>query len=245
MLKILRCKASYGSYKVFHPFSLEISPGETITLAGPSGCGKSTFLNLLAGLKQPDSGTLELNNQRITTGNLHTALILQDYGLFPWFTVLENVALGLKIRGMEKGKRLSRARLEIEKVGLSGLEKRYPGELSGGQRQRVALARSLSLDPELLLMDEPFSALDAVTRESLQELLGQILSAGNIITLLVTHSIEEAVFLGKRIFLMSRGPESRLYEYQGMAGERDKDFRKDPAYFSLCSLLRERMEEIS
>jgi NitT/TauT family transport system ATP-binding protein len=169
--------------------------------------------------------------------------MFQEYGLFPWFTVLENAALGLRIRKRSAEDAVKRAKEELARLGLGGKENRYPHEISGGERQRVALARSLALDPEVLLMDEPFSALDAVTREALQDLLYRELSARPIVTVLVTHSIEEAVYLGNRLFVIRQGSESCLREAVPFSGARDAETRRLPAYFAVCTALRRIMEE--
>ena len=243
MLVLKHCSVSYGSYSVFKDLSFSAEAGDILTIAGPSGCGKTSLLYLLAGIKPPEKGSVSLSNTPVDPGDPRVSIIFQEYGLFPWFTALENAALGLRIQGVGKKERLNRAREELAKLGLEKLGSRYPGELSGGQKQRVALARSLVLEPDLLLMDEPFSALDSVTRELLQDLLWDILSKRKIVTILVTHSIEEAVFLGTRILLMSQGPESVLTEFPGCSGERKGGLRREEKYFALCSELRGSMEK--
>ena len=171
MLEINDCTAGYDGTPVLRGVSLSVSPGKTGCIIGPSGCGKTTLLTLAAGLKRADAGCIRLDGTPITPGDARVGLILQQYGLFPWFTVSENVAIGLRIRHMAADARRGIISRELSRLGLAELAARYPGELSGGQQQRVAIARSMALAPRLLLMDEPFSALDALSRESLQEIL--------------------------------------------------------------------------
>jgi len=171
-------------------------------VVGPSGCGKTTLLSLIAGLARPNDGKLHVAGKPVELYRPGTALIMQDYGLLPWKTVRENVALGLMIRHLP----LDRADQALSEVGLADLASRWPHQLSGGQRQRVAIARSLALDPDLLLMDEPFSALDALTREEMQEMLLQLWQRHKTSIVLVTHSITEAVYLGQQIIVLSPLP---------------------------------------
>ena len=168
-------------------------------------------------------------------------LILQQYGLFPWFTAGENVALGLRIRGIDARTRHGIVRRELDRVGLGECSGSFPCALSGGQQQRVAIARSMALAPKLLLMDEPFSALDAMTRESLQEILLASLRERSLTVLLVTHSIEEAVYLGSTIWLMAGSP-GRLVACFDNPGQGAPGYREDPAFFRLCTKIRRSME---
>ena len=169
-------------------------------------------------------------------------LILQQYGLFPWFTVRDNVALGLRLRGVGSAARHGAAERELERVGLAGAGGRYPGELSGGQQQRVAIARGMALEPELLLMDEPFSALDAMSRESLQELLLASLRQKPLTVLLVTHSIDEAVYLGGTIWLLAGDPGRIIASFDN-PGQGSDHYRTEPSFFRLCREIRKTMEE--
>lgn len=185
-------------------FTLEA--GQTWAVIGASGCGKSTLLYLLAGLLRPTAGEIIFKGGPPLAHQREIALILQGYGLFPWKTVRDNVALGLQIRGVAPAEVRRRTREMLEAVGLAELADVYPDELSGGQKQRVAIARSFVLEPSLLLMDEPFSALDALTRERLQNFLLDLCLSREMGTMLVTHNIEEAVFLGRKILVMTPRP---------------------------------------
>lgn len=173
---------------------------------GPSGCGKSTFLDILAGLSKPTSGEIHIDGKLITGPDLDRGIILQGYALFPWLNVRQNIEFGLDIKGISKAERREISNKFIKLVGLDKFENRYPHELSGGMKQRVAIARALAYDPEVLLMDEPFAAVDAQTRELLQEELLAIWEKTNKTIVFITHSIEEAIFLADRVVVMSGNP---------------------------------------
>lgn len=216
---------------------MSLNVGEIGVLIGPSGCGKSTIMHILAGVKHDYSGEVLYAGRPLSTTMPKTALILQDYGLLPWKTVMDNVALGLQIRKQNKQQIRFTVDQILEQMGISYLKHRYPKELSGGQRQRVAIARALALQPELLLMDEPFSALDALTREELQELLIDLWKKWKMSILLVTHNIEEAAYLGQKIFVMSPSPGTILHTVKNdLAG--DPTMRDKPEFYELCQLLR-------
>lgn len=222
------CGLVYGqgnpSVTVYDNFALEVNAGECLALIGPSGCGKSTLLYMLAGLRPPTSGSVQINGQTVTSPRLETGFILQEYGLFPWLTVEDNVRLGLKIRGTYRQQGRARVDALLDELHIGTIQKRYPIQLSGGQRQRVALARALVLEPDLLLMDEPFSSLDALTRESMQQLLLGIQKSRNLTTILVTHSIEEAVLLGTRILVLAAAMPAKI------AGEIANPLAGSPEY---------------
>ncbi|MBO8126483.1 MAG: ABC transporter ATP-binding protein [Firmicutes bacterium] len=187
-------------------FNLSIEKGEFVCIVGASGCGKSTLLNMVAGFIKPSSGRILLNGEPITGIDPRCGMIFQNYALFPWKTVLGNVEFGLKMKGVPKKERQKVAREYISMVGLSGFENSYPSELSGGMKQRVTIARALANDPEILLMDEPFAALDAMTRQVMQEELLRIVDESNKTTLFITHSIDEALLLADRVIIMSARP---------------------------------------
>ena len=187
--------------------TLEVAAGEFLTIVGPSGCGKSTVLDLIAGLAKPSSGRLTIDGKPITGPGLDRSVVFQQYTLLPWRTAAANIEFALEAKGgLTKKQRSERARDYLGLVGLSEFANRYPHELSGGMKQRVAIARSLSYEPEVLLMDEPFGALDAQTRERLQEELVQIWQRTGTTIVFITHDIEEAVFLGQRVAVMSARP---------------------------------------
>lgn len=187
-------------------FDLEVSKGEFLSLVGPSGCGKSTFLNIVLGLIKPDTGELRLNGTPIRGPGQERAMVFQEFGLLPWRTVAANVELGLELKGVSASQRADRAKGLIKLVGLEGFERHYPHELSGGMKQRVGLARALATEPEVLLMDEPFAALDAQTRDLMQAELLQIWERTQKTVLFVTHSIEEAAYLSDRVIVMTARP---------------------------------------
>lgn len=186
--------------------SLSVKPGEFLVVVGPSGCGKSTLLDLLAGLTKASSGRILLNGKEIVAPGMDRGVVFQQYALFPWRTALENVEFGLELRKLKAKERREQARGFLELVGLSGFENRHPHELSGGMKQRVAIARSLAYDPEVLLMDEPFAALDQQTREILQGELVRIWDASKKTIIFITHGIDEAVCLGQRVAVMTSRP---------------------------------------
>jgi NitT/TauT family transport system ATP-binding protein len=241
MLELLECSASYGERVVLRDISLSVGQGGTDCIIGPSGCGKTTLLMLAAGLKRPQSGAVLLESSGVEPGDRRVGLILQQYGLFPWFTARENIGLGLKIRGVDAADRQRIVALELARMGLEECADRYPCELSGGQQQRVAIARAMALAPRLLLMDEPFSALDALSRESLQNLLIATLWERRVTALLVTHSIEEAVYLGSTIWVLAGAP-GRIVAKFNNPGQGAEGYRQDTSFFRLCGELRKVME---
>lgn len=202
------CKAfGDGRHQVqaLEDVTFRIGHREVVSIVGPSGCGKSTLLRILAGLLAADSGTVAKVGEP-ANGRPANALVFQSHGLFPWMTIRENVAFGLRMAGARKQERLARAEELIERIGLSGFGSRYPHELSEGMRQRANLARAFVVDPELLLMDEPFAALDAQTRLVLQRELLEIFERSHKSVIYVTHDIEEAVLLGDRVLVMTGRP---------------------------------------
>jgi NitT/TauT family transport system ATP-binding protein len=228
---------------------LTIEAGEFLTLVGPSGCGKSTILDLISGLGQPTYGTVSINGERITGPGLDRSVVFQQYTLLPWRTAQGNIELALEAKGgMSKAHRAAVAQEYLRLVGLEEFAQRLPGELSGGMKQRVAIARSLSCQPEVLLMDEPFGALDAQTRERLQEELLGIWRRTGTTVLFITHDIDEAVFLGQRVAVMSAQP-GRIREVVDIhldrsVADEDDDLRGTQAFaryrHRIWTLLRER-----
>ena len=197
---------SDGAVVAFEDLNLDVLPNETMCIVGPSGCGKTTLLRCLAGLLQPTEGRVLLDGKPVVQPSPSVAMVFQHFGLFPWKTVYENVTYGLKLRGTPRGEWNDRVGPYLELVGLSGFEQMYPYQLSGGMQQRAGLARALALNPDVLLMDEPFGALDAQTRELLQEELLRILEREQKTMVFITHSIDEAIILGDRIAVMSARP---------------------------------------
>ena len=191
---------------VLEGFDLQVREGEFLSILGPSGCGKSTFMNILAGLAHKTGGDLLVDGKPLQCINRNQGVVFQGYALLPWRTVLDNIAVGLEIRGVGKAQRLETAREYLELVGLNGFASRYPHELSGGMRQRVAIARSLAYNPDVLLMDEPFAALDAQTRETLQSELLRIWGTHKKTIVFITHSLDEAIFLSDRVAVMTQRP---------------------------------------
>jgi NitT/TauT family transport system ATP-binding protein len=242
-----------GSAAVFEGFDWQVQQGEAWSILGPSGCGKSTLLYLLAGLRKPTAGVVRIAGQPLLRPRPRTGLILQDFGLLPWGTVLENASLGLKVRRFygpdgrhaPKDERVAqtRPRLQpwLERLGLAELATSYPTQLSGGQRQRTAIARTLALEPDLLLMDEPFAALDAPTRESLQDLILDLQGERGLTLILVTHSIEEAALLGRKILVLGEAPNRAPITVDNLrAGA--PSFRGSAGYLEMCNRLRHALE---
>jgi len=193
-------------FTALEDITLDVRPGEFLALVGPSGCGKSTLLDLLGGLTAPTSGRILLDGQPIAGPARDRGIVFQQYALFPWRTAAQNVEFGLDIAGLKARQRREIARHYLDLVGLTAFADRYPHELSGGMKQRVAIARSLAYDPEVLLMDEPFAALDAQTRETLQGELLRIWRATGKTIIFITHGIDEAVVLGQRVAVMTSRP---------------------------------------
>jgi NitT/TauT family transport system ATP-binding protein len=208
--KSYRRRAEDALLPVLDHVSFTVTEGEFLCIVGPSGCGKSTLLNLLGGLDAPDAGKVSFVGRRTSSGPL-TTIVWQEYSLIPWRPVLSNVAFGLEVRGVPKEERHARAREHLRAMGIEDFEKALPHQLSGGMRQRVGIARALTNDPELLLMDEPFAAVDAQTRVLLQEELLALWSREQKAIVFITHNIEEALLLGDRVLVLSPRP-ARIVE---------------------------------
>ena len=221
---------------------LSVAENDFITILGPSGCGKSTLLRIVAGLDVPSSGEVQLAGQRIVGPGADRGMVFQSYTLFPWLTVRDNVCFGLNERGMPRAQQLDVAQGFLKKVGLVGFEHHYPKQLSGGMQQRTAIARALANGPRMLLMDEPFGALDHQTRELMQELLLGIWEAEKKTVLFVTHDIDEAVFMGSRVVVMSARPgRIKLDRVVGLPHPRSYAVKTTPAFMALKAELTEQV----
>lgn len=196
----------YGDMLALDNVSLRIEKGEFVVIVGASGCGKSTTLNMIAGFDHPSEGLVKVKGRQVTEVSPNTGMVFQQYALFPWLSVLDNIAYGLKMKGMKKAERRAIAQQFVDMVGLKGFENAYPKQLSGGMKQRVTIARVLANDPAVMLFDEPFAALDAMTRQVLQEELVRIYEQSGKTIVFITHSIDEALMLSSRILIMSARP---------------------------------------
>ena len=240
-----------GQSEIFKGFNLTVNRGEAWSVIGPSGCGKTTFLYLLAGLRRLTAGTILIEGAPVLRPRPRTGLVLQDHGLLPWATVRENARLGLSIwkfygadgKHAPADKKLDHTNADqrvnywLQKLGIDGLKDEYPGRLSRGQRQRTAIARTLVMEPDLLLLDEPFSALDAPTREDLENLIVNLNRESNITCILVTHDIEAAVVMGKKILALREGFNHKPLIVENSCAE-IIDSRSQPAFLDQCAELR-------
>lgn len=230
---------SYGDVKALRDLSLDFPRGQLTSILGPSGCGKTTLLKIIAGLLSADSGEITVNGHPVTGPGPDRAFVFQDFALLPWASVLRNVAFGLELRGVIKSEREAIAEKYIGDVGLQGFENKHPHELSGGMRQRVGLARALSVDAQVLLMDEPFAAVDEQTRRKFQEDLLNLVKHENKTFLFVTHSIEEAVYVSDQVAILLPRP-SRVSEIIKPEGFRHKDadsIRRDSEYLDIVDRI--------
>ena len=256
MIQLDRVDFGYTSQRlIFEGFTWHVDRGQVWSVLGPSGCGKSTLLLLLAGLQFPQRGSITVDGAPLLRPRPRTGLILQEYGLLPWATVRENIALGLRIRSFygpdgrhaPRGQHLSSTEIQaqvdswLRRLHLEEIADRYPSEVSGGQRQRTAIARALVLHPDLLLMDEPFAALDAPTRETLQLLTLKLCREANVTIVLVTHSIEEATFVGQNVLLLHAPPNRHPTVIENTHAP-ESAFRLTETYQAACMRLRSALE---
>jgi NitT/TauT family transport system ATP-binding protein len=230
-----------GTHPALEDIDLEVTEGKSCVLIGPTGCGKTSLLHLLSGLLKPTTGNVTVAGESLVGTRRGTSLILQQQGLFPWKNAYANAVLGLTVRGVPRKERLAKARTLMEDLGIWDVKDSYPSQLSGGQKQRVAIARSLATSPDLLLMDEPFSALDAMTREALQNLLLKIWNQHNFTFVMVTHSIEEAVFLGSRVLILSPRP-GRIIHRMDNPDVGSESYRLTEKFHKTCLEVRRALE---
>ncbi|ENN6803020.1 taurine ABC transporter ATP-binding subunit [Enterobacter ludwigii] len=249
MLNITNLSADYGGKPVLEEINLTLDSGELLVVLGPSGCGKTTLLNLIAGFVPYQQGSIQLEGKRVEGPGAERGVVFQSEGLLPWRNVQENVAFGLQLAGVHREQRLATAREMLKKVGLEGAEKRFIWQLSGGQRQRVGIARALAANPQLLLLDEPFGALDAFTREQMQTLLLRLWHETGKQVLLITHDIEEAVFMATELVLLSPGPGRVLerlplsFARRYVAGEPVRSIKSDPLFIEQREYVLSRVFE--
>ncbi len=241
MINLNNLSVSYGSETAIDKINLEISRDTTVAIIGPSGCGKTTLLYAVAGLIEPSTGSVLIDGEEILTVRKNTGVILQNSGLLPWKTGWENVALGLKARRLSKGVIQEKVNEIISELGLTDHQFKYPSQLSGGQKQRFAIARTLVLEPDVLLLDEASSSLDAINRENIQNLILKLYKKQLSTLIMVTHSIEEAVFLGQTIVVMKRAGIRKVIQnpYFG-----DDDIRSKPEYYHICHEVRTWLESM-
>lgn len=249
MLQISHLSADYGGKPALADINLTLDSGELLVVLGPSGCGKTTLLNLIAGFVPYQHGSITLEGQRVEGPGAERGVVFQHEGLLPWRNVQDNVALGLQLAGVDKAARRETAARMLKKVGLGGAEKRFIWQLSGGQRQRVGIARALAANPQLLLLDEPFGALDAFTREQMQTLLLNLWHETGKQVLLITHDIEEAVFMATELVLLSPGPGRVLerlplnFGRRFIAGESCRSIKSDPQFIAQREYVLSRVFE--
>ena len=249
MLQISHLSADYGGKPALADINLTLDSGELLVVLGPSGCGKTTLLNLIAGFVPYQHGSITLEGQRVEGPGAERGVVFQHEGLLPWRNVQDNVALGLQLAGVDKAARRETAARMLKKVGLEGAEKRFIWQLSGGQRQRVGIARALAANPQLLLLDEPFGALDAFTREQMQTLLLSLWHETGKQVLLITHDIEEAVFMATELVLLSPGPGRVLerlplnFGRRFIAGESCRSIKSDPQFIAQREYVLSRVFE--
>jgi len=240
-LRLHRIRRAFDDLVVIRDLTLNIDAGEFLAILGPSGCGKSTLLRILAGLLVPDGGTLDVTP---TDAERRTAFVFQDAQLLPWRTVLENAALPLELMGVGRAERMARARASLAEVGLAEAESRYPAQLSGGMRMRVSLARALVVQPRLLLLDEPFAALDEITRFRLDVRLRDLWIERGMTVVFVTHSITEAAFLADRAVVLTRkGGGIKLDRRFALPRVRNNELRLSPQLAKEMQNLLDAMEE--
>ncbi len=232
---------TFDGFVALENITFTVKEGEFVCIVGPSGCGKTTLLRIIAGLEEPTKGEILLDGEPLSHHERDIGFVFQEYGLFPWRNVLRNVEFGLEIRGIPKEERTRIAKKYIEMVGLSKFERNYPHELSGGMKQRVGIARALAVNPKLLLMDEPFGALDAQMRNILQEELANLWMKEKKTVLYVTHNVDEAIFLGDRILLMTASP-GRIKEDITLELPRPRD-RASPEATALRKRILETLRE--
>lgn len=249
MLQISHLSADYGGKPALADINLTLDSGELLVVLGPSGCGKTTLLNLIAGFVPYQHGSIILDGKHVDGPGAERGVVFQNEGLLPWRNVQDNVALGLLLAGVNKTERRDIAALMLKKVGLEGAEKRFIWQLSGGQRQRVGIARALAANPQLLLLDEPFGALDAFTREQMQTLLLKLWHETGKKVLLITHDIEEAVFMATELVLLSPGPGRVLerlsldFARRFVAGESCRSIKSDPQFIAQREYVLSRVFE--
>ena len=238
-VSVRQVSKNYGDTKALENLSLEFPRGELTSLLGPSGCGKTTLLKIIAGLLPATSGQIEVAGKPVTGPGPDRAFVFQDFALLPWASVIRNVAFGLELRGVARSEREAKAEKYIRDVGLKGFEKSYPHELSGGMRQRVGLARALSVDAQVLLLDEPFSAVDEQTRRKFQEDLLALVENENKTFIFVTHSIEEAVYVSDQIAILLPRPSrvSEIIRPSGIRGKGADSIRRDPEYLDIVDRI--------
>jgi NitT/TauT family transport system ATP-binding protein len=243
MITMLEVGKRFPGVTALQDVSLTIRDGEFFVIVGPSGCGKTTLLDLLAGLSEPTSGHVYINGEPIVGPGLDRGIVFQQYALFPWRTARANVEFGLEAKGIGRRERAGLAAEYLNLVRLSGFADRYPHQLSGGMKQRVAIARSLAYDPQVLLMDEPFAALDAQTRDHLQDELLRIWAQTGKTIVFITHGIDEAVYLGQRVAVMTSRPGRIKQIVPVDLGERRDDARSSSQFrnhrHQIWSLLRD------
>ncbi|CAM4111457.1 ABC transporter ATP-binding protein [Bordetella muralis] len=232
---------AHGPMRVLDGINLDIRQGEFVSIIGPSGCGKTTMMNMVAGFLQPTQGTVQLDGKPVTGPGPDRGVIFQEYGVFPWLTVKENIAFGLTLRAnqVSRAERDEICQRYMSLMGLADFANHHPKHLSGGMRQRLALARAYAVKPQFLLMDEPFGALDAQTRSAMQDLLLQVLLAENKTVMLITHSVEEAIYLSSRIVVVTARPARiRTVIDVPFAYPRAENLHEDPRFGELRSHIR-------
>jgi nitrate/nitrite transport system ATP-binding protein len=238
LLQVQNLAKRYGATTIFERVNFEIAKGEFVCIVGHSGCGKTTILNVLAGLESATDGVVVMNNREVAGPSLDRGVVFQGHALMPWLSVMRNIAFAVKSRWPDWNRLQVQMHCQkfIDLVGLTGAEGKRPAELSGGMKQRVGIARALSIEPKIMLMDEPFSALDALTRGTLQDEVRRICAETGQTVFMITHDVDEAIYLADRIVLMTNGPGAVLAEIVENPLPKSRartDFHKHPLYYAL------------